>query len=106
MMYVCDVVCKEFYEFFGLDVCIYDKMVIEKINEMFVCVFFVVFDVNNDKFWICFECLVFNNVVLDKVDVSDIIVFLKLFCKLFFWIGNGVEMVKLFLMFVIDSDCF
>jgi magnesium-protoporphyrin IX monomethyl ester (oxidative) cyclase len=105
-MYVRDVARKEFYEALGLDARTYDKMVIEKTNETSARVFPVVLDVNNDKFWTRLERLVANNAALEKADASDAIAPLKVLRKLPFWIGNGAEMAKLFLMPAIDSDRF
>ena len=105
-MYVRDVARKEFYEALGLDARTYDKMVIEKTNETSARVFPVVLDVNNDKFWTRLERLVANNAALEKADASDSIAPLKVLRKLPFWIGNGAEMAKLFLMPAIDSDRF
>ena len=104
--YVRDVARKEFYEALGLDARTYDKMVIEKTNETSARVFPVVLDVNNDKFWTRLERLVANNAALEKADASGAIAPLKLLRKLPFWIGNGAEMAKLFLMPAIDSDRF
>ena len=47
-----------------------------------------------------------NNTALEKADASDAIPPLKLLRKLPFWIRNGAEMAKLFLMPAIDSDRF
>jgi len=105
-MYVRDVARKEFYEALGLDARTYDKMVIEKTNETSARVFPVVLDVNNEKFWTRLERLVANNAALEKADASGSIAPVKLLRKLPFWIANGAEMAKLFLMPAIDSDRF
>jgi magnesium-protoporphyrin IX monomethyl ester (oxidative) cyclase len=105
-MYVRDVARKEFYESLGLDARTYDKMVIEKTNETSARVFPVVLDVKNEKFWIRLERLVSNNAGLEQADASDAIAPIKLLRKLPFWIGNGAEMAKLFLMPAIDSERF
>ena len=105
-MYVRDVARKDFYEALGLDARTYDKMVIEKTNETSARVFPVVLDVNNDKFWTRLERLVANNAALEKADASGAIAPVKLLRKLPFWIRNGAEMAKLFLMPVVDSERF
>ena len=105
-MYVRDVARKEFYEALGLAARTYDKMVIEKTNETSARVFPVVLDVNNEKFWTRLERLVANNAALEKADASGSIAPVKLLRKLPFWIANGAEMAKLFLMPAIDSDRF
>jgi magnesium-protoporphyrin IX monomethyl ester (oxidative) cyclase len=66
----------------------------------------VVLDVKNEKFWIRLERLVSNNAGLEQADASDAIAPIKLLRKLPFWIGNGAEMAKLFLMPAIDSERF
>jgi magnesium-protoporphyrin IX monomethyl ester (oxidative) cyclase len=103
-MYVRDVARKEFYESLGLDARTYDKMVIEKTNDTSARVFPVVLDVNNQKFWIRLERLVNNNAALNAADASDSPAPIKVIRKLPFWIANGAEMAKLFLMPAIDSS--
>ena len=103
-MDVRDVARKEFYEALGLDARTYDRMVIEKTNETSARVFPVVLDVKSEKFWTRLERLVDNNAALDAADASDAIAPVKLLRKLPFWIGNGAEMAKLFLMSPIDSS--
>ena len=60
----------------------------------------------NEKFWTRLERLVVNNAALEQADASDAIAPVKLLRKLPFWISNGAEMAKLFLMPAIDSDRF
>ena len=103
-MYVRDVARKEFYESLGLDARTYDKMVIEKTNDTSARVFPVVLDVNNKKFWIRLERLVNNNAALNAADASDSPAPIKLIRKLPYWVANGAEMAKLFLMPAIDSS--
>ena len=103
-MYVRDVARKEFYESLGLDARTYDKMVIEKTNDTSARVFPVVLDVNNKKFWIRLERLVNNNAALKAADASDSPAPIKLIRKLPYWVANGAEMAKLFLMPAIDSS--
>ena len=103
-MYVRDVARKEFYESLGLDARTYDKLVIEKTNDTSARVFPVVLDVNNKKFWIRLERLVKNNDALNAADASHSSAPIKLIRKIPFWVANGAEMAKLFLMPAIDSS--
>lgn len=103
-MYVRDVARKEFYESLGLDARTYDKMVIEKTNDTSARVFPVVLDVNNKKFWVRLERLVNNNAALNAADSSDSPAPIKLIRKIPYWVANGAEMAKLFLMPAIDSS--
>ena len=105
-MYVRDVARKEFYEALGLDARTYDRMVIEKTNETSARVFPVVLDVKNEKFWTSLERLVNNNAELEVANASGSIAPVKLIRKLPFWIANGAEMAKLFLMSPVDSNKF
>jgi magnesium-protoporphyrin IX monomethyl ester (oxidative) cyclase len=103
-MYVRDVARKEFYESLGLDARTYDKLVIEKTNDTSARVFPVVLDVNNKKFWIRLERLVKNNDALNAADASHAPAPIKLIRKIPYWVANGAEMAKLFLMPAIDSS--
>ena len=103
-MYVRDVARKEFYESLGLDARTYDKLVIEKTNDTSARVFPVVLDVKNKKFWIRLERLVKNNDALSAADASHSPAPIKLIRKIPYWVANGAEMAKLFLMPAIDSS--
>ena len=103
-MYVRDVARKEFYESLGLDARTYDKLVIEKTNDTSARVFPVVLDVKNKKFWIRLERLVKNNEALNAADASHSPAPIKLIRKIPYWVANGAEMAKLFLMPAIDSS--
>ena len=103
-MYVRDVARKEFYESLGLDARSYDKLVIEKTNDTSARVFPVVLDVKNKKFWIRLERLVKNNESLNAADASHSPAPIKLIRKIPYWVANGAEMAKLFLMPAIDSS--
>ena len=105
-MYVRDVARKEFYEALGLDARAYDKYVIDKTNETSARVFPVVLDVRNPRFWVRLERLVDNNAALTKADQSNAPAPLKALRKLPYWIANGAEMAKLFLMKPIRSEAF
>ena len=103
-MYVRDVARKEFYEALGLDAREYDKYVIAKTNETSARVFPVVLNVEHPKFYERLEQLVRNNAQLSAADESNAIAPLKLLRKLPYWIANGAEMAKLFLMNPIRSE--
>ena len=60
----------------------------------------------HQQLWTRLERLVANNNALEQADASDSIAPVKLLRKLPFWIGNGAEMAKLFLMPAIDSERF
>ena len=105
-MYVRDVARKEFYEALGLDAREYDKYVIAKTNETSARIFPVVLDVENPRFWSGLEHLVSNNDQLTKADESTAPAPIKALRKLPYWIGNGVEMARLFLMAPIRSEKF
>ncbi|MCT0199691.1 magnesium-protoporphyrin IX monomethyl ester (oxidative) cyclase [Synechococcus sp. CS-1325] len=105
-MYVRDVARKEFYEALGLDAREYDKLVIAKTNETSARVFPVVLNVEHPKFYTRLERIVTNNNALNAADQSSSIQVIKAIRKLPFWLGNGLEMAKLFLMAPIRSENF
>jgi magnesium-protoporphyrin IX monomethyl ester (oxidative) cyclase len=84
----------------------YDKYVIAKTNETSARVFPVVLNVEHPKFYERLEKLVRNNDQLSAADQSNAIAPLKLLRKLPYWIANGAEMAKLFLMSPIRSEQF
>lgn len=105
-MYVRDVARKEFYEALGLDARAYDKHVIAKTNETSARVFPVVLNVEHPHFYERLERIVNNNQQLDTADKSGAAAPLKLLRKLPLWVGNGVEMARLFLARPIRSEQF
>lgn len=105
-MYVRDVARKEFYEALGLDAREYDKHVIAKTNETSARVFPVVLNVEHPQFYKRLESIVTNNQQLDAADTSQAAAPLKLLRKLPLWVGNGVEMARLFLARPIRSEHF
>jgi magnesium-protoporphyrin IX monomethyl ester (oxidative) cyclase len=105
-MYVRDVARKEFYEALGLDARAYDKYVIAKTNETSARIFPVVLDVENPSFFAGLEKMVANNAELARTDASGAIAPLKVLRKLPHWIGNGLQMARLFLMAPIPSERF
>jgi len=105
-MYVRDVARKEFYGALGLDAREYDKYVIAKTNETSARVFPVVLNVEHPKFYERLERIVGHNTALQAAVDSDAPAPLKLIRKLPHWVGNGLEMAKLFLMAPIRSEKF
>jgi magnesium-protoporphyrin IX monomethyl ester (oxidative) cyclase len=65
-----------------------------------------VLNVEHPKFYERLERLVRNNDQLSAADQSSAIAPLKLLRKLPYWIANGAEMAKLFLMSPIRSEQF
>ena len=105
-MYVRDVARKEFHEALGLDARAYDKEVIAKTNETSARVFPVVLNVEHPKFYVRLERIVTNNSALTAADQSSAAAPIKVLRKLPFWLANGLEMAKLFLMAPIRSEDF
>jgi magnesium-protoporphyrin IX monomethyl ester (oxidative) cyclase len=105
-MYVRDVARKEFYEALGLDAREYDKYVIAKTNETSARVFPVVLNVEHPEFYARLEKLVQNNAALDRADRSGGPAPVRTLRKLPHWLGNGVQMARLFLMAPIRSERF
>jgi len=105
-MYVRDVARKEFYGALGLDAREYDKYVIAKTNETSARVFPVVLNVEHPKFYERLERIVGHNTALQAAVDSDAPAPLKLIRKLPHWVGNGLEMAKLFSMAPIRSEKF
>jgi magnesium-protoporphyrin IX monomethyl ester (oxidative) cyclase len=105
-MYVRDVARKEFYEALGLDARSYDRLVIRKTNETSARVFPVVLDVDAPAFWDGLERMVGHNAALSAVESSAAPAPLRVLRKLPHWLGNGVEMARLFLRPAIASERF
>jgi len=105
-MYVRDVARKEFYEALGLDAREYDKYVIAKTNETSARVFPVVLNVEHPNFYERLERIVGHNNALQAAADGSAPAAVKLIRKLPHWLGNGLEMAKLFLMAPIPSEKF
>jgi magnesium-protoporphyrin IX monomethyl ester (oxidative) cyclase len=80
--------------------------VIAKTNETSARIFPVVLDVENPSFFAGLEKMVANNAELARTDASGAIAPLKVLRKLPHWIGNGLQMARLFLMAPIPSERF
>ncbi|QEY31770.1 magnesium-protoporphyrin IX monomethyl ester (oxidative) cyclase [Synechococcus sp. RSCCF101] len=105
-MYVRDVARKEFYEALGLDARDYDKLVIRKTNETSARIFPVVLNVDHPGFFAGLERLVEHNAALSEVVASEAPAPVKLLRKLPHWIGNGLQMARLFLMAPLRSSAY
>jgi magnesium-protoporphyrin IX monomethyl ester (oxidative) cyclase len=103
-MYLNDIQRSDFYASIGLDAREYDKYVIEKTNETSGRVFPVVLDVDNPEFYERLETCVTNNEKLREVDNSNAPQFVKLLRKLPFYVSNGWQFLKLYLIKPIRVD--
>tara|TARA_Y100001978_G_C23681081_1_gene429054 strand:- start:1379 stop:2080 length:702 start_codon:yes stop_codon:yes gene_type:complete len=105
-MYIRDVGRKEFYEALGLNAREYDVYVIEKTNETAARVFPVVLDVNNKSFYPRLEKIIENNKNLSRIDGENGTKINKLLKKVPFFISNGYELLRLYLLKPLNSDEF
>lgn len=102
-MYMNDLQRADFYRVIGLDAREYDKYVIEKTNETSARVFPVVLDVNNPEFYDRLELCVRNNEKLTAIANSSTPKFFQFFQKLPYYVSNGWQFLKLYLMKPIDT---
>jgi magnesium-protoporphyrin IX monomethyl ester (oxidative) cyclase len=102
-MYLNDVQRSDFYRAIGLDAREYDKYVIEKTNETAGRVFPIVLDVDKPEFYDRLEVCVRNNEKLTKIASSSTPKVLQLFQKLPYYVSNGWQFLKLYLMKPIDA---
>jgi len=105
-MYVRDVARKEFYEALRLDARQYDRLVIRKTNETSARIFPVVLNVDHPIFFAGLEKLVDHNAALSTLDASETSSPLKFLRKLPHWLGNAVQMARLFLLPPLRSSSF
>jgi magnesium-protoporphyrin IX monomethyl ester (oxidative) cyclase len=101
-MYLNDIQRKDFYASIGLDAREYDIHVIEKTNETAGRVFPVMLDVNKPEFYQRLDVCVKNNEKLTAIANSNTPKFLQLFQKLPYYISNGWQLLRLYLMKPID----
>ena len=101
-MYLNDIQRKDFYASIGLDAREYDIHVIEKTNETAGRVFPVMLDVNNPEFYQRLDVCIKNNEKLTAIAGSNTPKFLQLFQKLPYYISNGWQLLRLYLMKPID----
>ena len=105
-MYIRDVGRKEFYEALGLNAREYDVYVIEKTNETAARVFPVVLDVNHPDFYKRLEFIIENNKNLARIDKEKGNTFSKLTKKLPYFISNGYQLLRLYLLKPLNSNEF
>ncbi|MDJ0569589.1 MAG: magnesium-protoporphyrin IX monomethyl ester (oxidative) cyclase [Pleurocapsa sp. MO_192.B19] len=103
-MYLNDVQRSSFYASLGLDAREYDKHVIKKTNETAGRVFPVVLDVEHPGFYQSLETCVTNNEKLTEIANSNAPAAIKLLRKLPFYVSNGVELLKMYLIKPIRVD--
>ncbi len=103
-MYLNDVQRSGFYASLGLDAREYDKFVIEKTNETAGRVFPVILDVKRPEFYDRLEKCVTNNEKLTAIADSNAPAPIKLLRKLPYYVSNGLELLKLYLIKPIRVD--
>jgi magnesium-protoporphyrin IX monomethyl ester (oxidative) cyclase len=103
-MYLNDVQRSGFYRSLGLDAREYDKHVIEKTNETAARVFPIMLDVSQPQFYDRLEVCVANNEKLTAIASSDAPAPLKLVQKLPYYLSNGWQLLKLYLMKPIQME--
>lgn len=101
-MYLNDIQRSGFYRSIGLEAREYDKHVIKKTNETSARVFPVILDVENPKFYEHLEVCVENNQKLTEIVNSSRPKFVQFFQKLPYYISNGWQFLKLYLIKPID----
>ncbi len=101
-MYLNDVQRSDFYQAIGLDAREYDKYVIEKTNETSSRVFPIVLDVDKPEFYERLEICVSNNDKLSEIVNSKAPKLIQFFQKLPYYVSNGWQFVRLYLMKPID----
>lgn len=102
-MYLNDIQRSGFYRSIGLDAREYDKSVIQKTNETAARVFPVILDVEHPKFYERLEVCVSNNEKLTEIANSNSPKFLQLFKKLPYYVSNGWQFLKLYLMKPVEA---
>jgi magnesium-protoporphyrin IX monomethyl ester (oxidative) cyclase len=103
-MYLNDVQRSGFYASLGLDAREYDKYVIEKTNETAGRVFPVILDVEHPDFYQRLETCIVNNEKLTEIANSQAPAPVKLLRKLPYYVSNGLELIKMYLIKPIRVD--
>jgi magnesium-protoporphyrin IX monomethyl ester (oxidative) cyclase len=98
VMYLRDIQEPKLYETLGLDARDYAIYVIKKTNETAGRIFPVILDIENPEFFYRLDKCVNNNNQLMEISLSEIPGFLQLFQKLPYYISNGWQFIKLYLM--------
>ncbi len=102
-MYLNDVQRAGFYRSIGLDAREYDKYVIEKTNETSARVFPVILNVETPEFYNRLEICVRNNEKLTAIANSNAPKFVRFFQKLPYYISNGWQFLRLYLIKPINT---
>ena len=97
-MYLNDIQRGAFYATIGLDAREYDKYVIEKTNETAGRVFPVILDVEKPEFYERLEICIQNNEKLSAIANSNTPKFLQSLQKLPYYVSNGWQFLRLYLM--------
>ncbi|WP_421658205.1 magnesium-protoporphyrin IX monomethyl ester (oxidative) cyclase [Leptothermofonsia sp. ETS-13] len=97
-MYLNDVQRAGFYRSIGLDAREYDKYVIQKTNETSARVFPVILNVETPEFYERLEVCVRNNEKLTAIANSKTPKFVQFFQKLPYYISNGWQFLRLYLI--------
>ncbi|MCP2729488.1 magnesium-protoporphyrin IX monomethyl ester (oxidative) cyclase [Limnofasciculus baicalensis] len=97
-MYLNDIQRGAFYATIGLNARDYDKYVIEKTNETAGRVFPVILDVEKPEFYERLEICIENNEKLTAIANANSPKFLQLFQKLPYYVSNGWQFLRLYLM--------
>ena len=103
-MYLNDIQRAGFYAALGLDAREYDKLVIKKTNETAGRVLPIILDVENPEFYPRLEKCVTNNEKLTAIAESNAPAPIKLLRKLPYYVSNGLELLKMYLIKPIRVD--
>ena len=103
-MYLNDIQRAGFYAALGLDAREYDKLVIKKTNETAGRVLPIILDVENPEFYARLEKCVTNNEKLTAIADSNAPAPIKLLRKLPYYVSNGLELLKMYLIKPIRVD--
>lgn len=104
-MYLNDTQRSGFYEAIGLDAREYDKEVIEKTNETAGRIFPVILDVKNPIFYESLEKCVDNVSKIQEVQSGQGPKALKILKNIPSFVGTGVELLKLYFLKPIPTEC-
>ncbi|MBF2065554.1 MAG: magnesium-protoporphyrin IX monomethyl ester (oxidative) cyclase [Calothrix sp. C42_A2020_038] len=102
-MYLNDIQRTGFYEALGLNTREFEREVITKTNETAGRVFPVMLNVDHPEFYERLEVCVQNNEKLTKIANSNTSKIVQFFQKLPYYISNGWQMLKLYLIKPVDA---
>jgi magnesium-protoporphyrin IX monomethyl ester (oxidative) cyclase len=101
-MYLNDIQRTAFYEAIGLNTREFEYEVIEKTNATAGRVFPIILDIHHPEFYQRLETCVSNNEQLRAIDATGAPKVLKTLRKLPYYLSNGVQLLKLYLIKPID----